>query len=70
MLCYVIQDIQEAVHQDDDLQHLKKYITEGWPTSRNEILQEIRPYQTFMDNLGVIDGILMKGRHIVIPEEL
>ena len=44
--------------------------SQGWPTGRNEIPQDMRPYWTFRDNLEVIDGVLMKGRCIITPEEL
>ena len=30
----------------------------------------IRPYWSYKDNLAVIDCVVMKGRHIIIPESL
>ena len=30
----------------------------------------IRPYWSYKDDLAVIDGIVMKGRHIIIPKVL
>ena len=31
---------------------------------------DIRPYWSYRDDLAVIDGVIMKGRHIIIPVEL
>ena len=31
---------------------------------------DLRPYWSYRDDLAVIDGVLMKGRHIIIPAEL
>ena len=69
LICITIQDIQ-ATPQDNHLQQLKEYIIQGWPASRNEIPQVVRPYWTFWDDLTVIDRILMKSRCIIIHEEL
>ena len=42
----------------------------GWLEGRNEVLQEIRPYFTFRDDMAVIDGIILKGRQIETPKDL
>ena len=47
--------------QDKHPQQLKEYIILGWPTSRNEILQEVRPYWTMKYDLAVTGGIIMKA---------
>ena len=56
--------------QDEHLQQLKGVIIAGWQESREQVHQDIRSYWSFRDNMVVIDGIIMKGRHIVIPEAL
>ena len=65
-----IPQSQQATTQDDHLQWLKGYIIVGWPETRDQILQDIRMYWTFLDDMELIDGIILKGRHIVIPEVL
>ena len=67
--CLSVQDIQQAILQVEFLQQLKDYIIQ-LPLSRKEIPQDIKPYWTFKDDLVVLYGILMKGRHIRIWEEL
>ena len=42
----------------------------GWSASRKEVIQEMRPYMTFRDDLVVIDSMIFKGRHIILPGEL
>ena len=36
----------------------------------NEITEEMKPYWSFCDALVVIDGILIKNRCTVVPEDL
>ena len=67
--CISISQIQHTRVQDKHLQHLKSIIITGWP-STDKLHIEIRPYWSYTDNLAVIDGVVMKGRHIIIPTEL
>ena len=46
------------------------YIIKGWPEHNDQIQQDIRPYWTFKDDMTVINGVIMKGRHIVVSEVL
>ena len=59
--------IQQATAQDEYLQQLKGYIITGWPEIEDQVLQDIKAYWSFKDDMAVIDGIIMKGRHIIIP---
>ena len=67
--CMIIQEIQQTIIEGDGLQQLREHIIKSWPQSRNKVLQEIRFYSTFKDDMAVIDGIRLKGRWIVIPKE-
>ena len=62
--------IQQAAAQDEHLQWLKVYIIADWSESKDQIHQDIRAYRSFKDDLAVIDGVIMKVRHVVIPERL
>ena len=68
--CMSISQIQQAMMQDEHLQHLKNNIISGWPATKDQLHINIRPYWPYKDDLAVIDGIVMKGRHIIIPEVL
>ena len=63
-------EIQQALSQDDHLQQLKKSIIAGLPNTKDKLPANIRPYWPYRDKLVVIDGVIIKGRHIVIPNSL
>ena len=68
--CMSIQYIQQATIQDEHLQWLKSFIITGWPDTKDWQHQDIRPYWLFRGDLVIIDGVIMKGRCILIPEAL
>ena len=64
--CMSIHQIQQATVQDEHLQLLKSLIITAWPGTKDQLHQDIRPYWSFKDDLAVIDGVIMKGRCIII----
>ena len=68
--CMSIQQIQQATAQDEQLQWLRGYIIVGWPEGKEHLHQDMRAYWPFKDNMAVIDLVIMKGRHVIIPEVL
>ena len=68
--CISILQIQQASTQDDHLQCLKSFIIAGWPKTKDELCSNIRPYWSYRDDLAIIDGMVMKGRQILIPTSL
>ena len=68
--CVSMAQIQQASTQDDHLQCLKSFIITGWPSTKDELHADLKPYWLYRDELAVIDGIVLKGRHIVIPNSL
>ena len=67
--CMSISHIQQMTAQNEHLQCLKNIIT-GWQNTKDQLHIDIKPYWSYKDDLAVIDGIVMKGRCIVIPENL
>ena len=65
--CMSISQIQQPMMQDGHLQHLKNNIISDWPATKDQLHLDIRSYWSYKDDLAVIDGIVMKGRHIIIP---
>ena len=63
-------EIQQASAQDDHLQQLKSFITADWPDTKDELHADLRPYWSYRGELAVIDSIILKDRHIVIPSSL
>ena len=43
-------------------------IKEGWPSIRTECPQSVLNYWTFKEDLSVEDGIIYKGRRLIMPE--
>ena len=64
--CISMAEIKQTSAQDNHLQQLKSFIIAGWPDTK-ELNADLRPYWSYRDELVVIDGIIVKGGHIVIP---
>ena len=64
-----LQDIRNAIQEDDELALLKHTIMGGLASTIREVPSEIQPYWTFREELTVEDGIVLKGTHIVIPHK-
>ena len=65
--CPSMTELQQALSQDNHLQKSKYFIITGWPYSKDEISEELKQYWSYRDKLAVIDGIMIKARHIIIP---
>ena len=68
--CISMEEIQHASSQDAHLQQLKKFIIAGWPNTKDELHADVRPYWPYREELVVIDGVILKGWHIVISNSL
>ena len=68
--CVSMVEIQQALAWDNHLQKLKNFIISDWPDMKDELCADPRPYWLYRGELVVIDGIILKGRHIVIPNSL
>ena len=56
--------------EDDHIGVLSPYVMHGWPSTRTEVVKEVQPYWSFRDEVVVTNGIMMKGRLMIIPESL
>ena len=65
-----ISQIQQASTQDDHLQCLISFVIAGWPSTKEELHTDLKPYWSYRDELAIIDGVMLKGRHISIPTSL
>ena len=68
--CISMAEIQQALSQDNHLQKLRGIIIAGWADSRDELHADLQPYWSYRDELAVIDGIILKGRCIIMPNSL
>ena len=68
--CVSVKQIQQASAHDKHSQHLKNSIIVGWPSTRDEVHSDLKPYWCYNVDLVVIDGKIMKGRQIIITMAL
>ena len=64
--CVSMAEIQQASSLDNHLQQLKGIIITGWPDSRDELCVDLQLYWSYRDELAVINGIILKGKYIII----
>ena len=68
--CVSAAEMQQASTQDDYLQKLKNLIIAGWPDTKDMLHVDLKAYSSYRDELAVTDGVILKGRHIIIPINL
>ena len=54
--------------KDKVMQALKHPIIKGWPSTRSECSGNLQDYWNYRDELSILDGLVLKGSCIVIPE--
>ena len=64
---YSQERIRVETERDPQMLMLKELIIQGWPKDIKQCPLPIRPSWNFRDELSIIDGIVVKGNHIVIP---
>ena len=66
----MLHKLQQVMSHDNHLQQLKEQIIRGWPEKKDHLEQNLRPYWAFQDDIAVTDEVILKGRHVVLPERL
>ena len=61
---------RESTKNDEEIQNLIAQIIDGWPSEKQQLAGDMKPYWDFRDELAVYDGIVFKGERIVIPKSL
>ena len=65
-----LDEIREATSCDASLQVVMNLVLDGWPAEKRGIPVCALPYFDIRDCLSVVDGILVKGEAVVIPQAL
>ena len=60
-------DIQQATDQDSQLQRLRQFIEQGWPSNINNVPQDLHGYWKVRENLCIADSLILLGDCLVIP---
>ena len=59
--------LAKQTENDETLITLKNMVLKGWPDKRDECPEILKPYWTYRDELSVLDGLVLKGTRIIIP---
>ena len=62
--------IRNETQKDDTLVTLRTMLKHGWPESTKEVPIKIRHFWNYRDELCEVEGLLMKGDKIIIPQTL
>ena len=65
-ICTCVKDLKVAT-EDVELQVLKRYIIGGWPDSKEAVEPGAEKFWPIRHEFAMINGIVMKGKHITIP---
>ena len=57
----------DAIQMTTDIQ---EWIIAGWQEIKDQVQHDIWSYWSFGNDMEVISGIIMKGRHVIIPDAL
>ena len=49
---------------------LQAVVQAGWPESKNDLTEDIKPFFSIRDEITEINGILMKGERVIVPSSL
>ena len=62
-----LEHIRQESEHDPQMLMLKELIIQGCPKDIKQCPFPVRPFWNFRDKLSIIDGIVVKGNHIVVP---
>ena len=64
----LMEELAEAVRQDDTMTKLKEVIRSGWPERQHDVDPVLRPYFHVRDELSLDDNLVYRGERVVIPK--
>ena len=62
--------VREATISDSTLQKLMDTIREGFPNQARDLDPGLRPYFRYSEDLSCVDGVILLGGRIIIPQNL
>ena len=65
-----LDDGCKATSADTTLSAVADIIQRGWPTNRTQCTEVALPFWNYRDELGIQNGVLLKGTRIIIPKSL
>ena len=65
-----LTDLRQQAEGDHEYQQLKKYIYEGFPPHRNQLLEQCRRYWNLRNQLTIEDDLIVYGCRLLIPSAM
>ena len=62
--------LRDQTARDPTMNALMETTIQGWPDSIKDLPTDVRVFWSFHDELAVEDGIIFKGKQVLIPESL
>ena len=62
--------LQKETSRDPTMKLLSRTIQDGWPDEIRQVPNSLRTFWSYRDELGIVNGIIFKGRQVVVPESL
>ena len=59
---------RDQTARDPTMNALMEIMIQGWPDSIKDLPTDVRVFWSFRDELAVEDGIIFKGKQVLIPE--
>ena len=63
-------EMKSTTAEDEVLQQLIRFLTDGWPSTRANIPSAVSHYRKFKDEIYEVDGLLFFGQKLIIPQQL
>ena len=65
-----LDEIRSELKSDDTLKTVMQYVQNGWPEEKRRVHGPIAKYWSERGNISLHDGLLLRGRRIIIPPRL
>ena len=62
------QTLRDETRNCPMLSALSEVIFQGWPEKMRDLPRELRSFWSYRDELGIEDGVIFKGKQVLIPE--
>ena len=62
--------LREMSTADHTLRSVQRVVYSGWPDTIKDLPQDIGPYWSYRDEIGISDGVILKGKQVIIPDAM
>lgn len=68
--CTKMEAIKKESETDSDCKSLVGYIRNSWPKNRRDVVENMKVFWPYREELHYVDGIILKGERVFIPRAL